>query len=250
VIVTSALAFTLLTRAHAHNDYEHTRPLEEALENGYCSIEPDIFLVDGVLLVGHNRASLKPTRTLKGMYLEPLAKRIKENKGWVYKGQRQTVQLLIDIKADPAGVYKALKQELAPYWNLLTSYDAKRPRVRALSIILSGERPIEEVKNEKDRRMAIDGRLPDLADPPSSYYIPLISADYEASFKTDKSPLSSEGHAQLVAWANLAHAQGRKIRFWGTPDSLEAWQEQWEAGADYISTDRLAEVRAFILGKG
>jgi hypothetical protein len=42
-----------LANAHAHNDYEHKRPLFDALDNGFTSVEADVFLVDGKLLVGH-----------------------------------------------------------------------------------------------------------------------------------------------------------------------------------------------------
>ena len=40
-----------LPAAHAHNDYLHKRPLLDALAQGFCSVEADIFLVDGALLV-------------------------------------------------------------------------------------------------------------------------------------------------------------------------------------------------------
>jgi hypothetical protein len=43
-----------LVNAHAHNDYEHDRPLFDALDHGFCSVEADIHLVDGQLLVAHN----------------------------------------------------------------------------------------------------------------------------------------------------------------------------------------------------
>ncbi|HEY3789313.1 MAG TPA: hypothetical protein VGL71_10685, partial [Urbifossiella sp.] len=33
-----------LRHAHAHNDYEHKRPLLDALEQGFCSVEADIWL--------------------------------------------------------------------------------------------------------------------------------------------------------------------------------------------------------------
>ena len=49
-----AEGFKLLTNAHAHNDYEHTHPLADALEQGFCSIEADIHLVNGKLLVAHD----------------------------------------------------------------------------------------------------------------------------------------------------------------------------------------------------
>ncbi len=39
-----------LVNAHAHNDYAHKRPLADALDHGFCSVEADIFLVDGALI--------------------------------------------------------------------------------------------------------------------------------------------------------------------------------------------------------
>ena len=50
-----------LGRAHAHNDYEHTRPLLDALDCGFGSIEADVHLVDGRLLVAHDAFAVKAT---------------------------------------------------------------------------------------------------------------------------------------------------------------------------------------------
>src|SRR4051794_20826781 len=61
-----------LVHAHAHNDYEHPRPLLDALDAGFCSVEADIYLVDGKLLVAHNRKDVRPDRTLQSLYLDPL----------------------------------------------------------------------------------------------------------------------------------------------------------------------------------
>src|SRR5881227_2198600 len=65
-----------LTRVHAHNDYEHKRPLFDALDHGFCSVEADIFLVNGELLVGHAPWDLSPKRTLQKLYLDPLRERV------------------------------------------------------------------------------------------------------------------------------------------------------------------------------
>ena len=75
-----------LVRAHSHNDYEHARPLFEALDQGFCSVEADVWLVDGKLLVGHDRVDLKPERTLEALYLGPLRTRIEQNGGRVFRG--------------------------------------------------------------------------------------------------------------------------------------------------------------------
>src|SRR4051812_48862087 len=61
-----------LVHAHAHNDYEHPRPLLDALDCGFCSVEADVHLVGGRLLVAHDAAHLRPARTLQSLYLDPL----------------------------------------------------------------------------------------------------------------------------------------------------------------------------------
>ena len=64
-----------LIHAHAHNDYEHTHPLFDALDHGFASVEADIHLVDGQLLVAHSRSEVNPERTLQALYLDPLRAR-------------------------------------------------------------------------------------------------------------------------------------------------------------------------------
>ena len=63
-----------LERAHAHNDYEHDRPLYDALDHGFKSVEADIYLVGDQLLIGHDPTDLTPERTLQSLYLDPLKK--------------------------------------------------------------------------------------------------------------------------------------------------------------------------------
>jgi len=53
-----------LVRVHAHNDYEHARPLFDALDHGFMSVEVDVFLINNQLLVGHDPTQLRPDRTL------------------------------------------------------------------------------------------------------------------------------------------------------------------------------------------
>src|SRR6266550_344596 len=94
-----ALSVKPLPHAHAHNDYLHRQPLRDALEHGFTSVEADIFLVEGQLLVGHDEKELRPDRTLSGLYLDPLRERANANGGWVFdKGRPFT--LLIDVKSD------------------------------------------------------------------------------------------------------------------------------------------------------
>ena len=43
---------------HSHNDYERKVPLYNTLQAGYTSVEADVWLHDGDLLVGHTGNSL------------------------------------------------------------------------------------------------------------------------------------------------------------------------------------------------
>ena len=69
----------LLIHAHAHNDYLHDRPLFDALDCGFCSIEADVHLVGDALFVGHSLVQLRPGRTLEKLYLQPLSERVRQN---------------------------------------------------------------------------------------------------------------------------------------------------------------------------
>ncbi|CAM5694273.1 hypothetical protein SALBM311S_00169 [Streptomyces alboniger] len=82
-----------LWRAHAHNDYaEHPRPLLDALDHRFGSVEADIYLVGDQLLVAHDPVDLDPARTLESLYLDPLAARVRANHGSVYLGCREPLQ--------------------------------------------------------------------------------------------------------------------------------------------------------------
>ena len=42
------------------------------------------------------------------------------------------------------------------------------------------------------------------------------------------------------------HAMGKKIRFWNAPDNLESWKLFKTLGVDYINTDHISELAAFV----
>src|SRR5687767_12337880 len=89
-----------LERAHAHNDYEHDGLLFDARDGGFTSVEADVWLVDGELRVAHDLAGTLPGRTLRSLYLQPLAELVRANGGHVYPRWRGSFQLLVDIKSD------------------------------------------------------------------------------------------------------------------------------------------------------
>src|SRR5687767_11493387 len=65
--------------AHAHNDYEKPFPFWDAYRHHFGSIEADIFLHNGELLVAHEPAQLAAGRSLEQLYLRPLDSMLAQN---------------------------------------------------------------------------------------------------------------------------------------------------------------------------
>lgn len=103
-----------LRRAHAHNDYEHERPLLDALDRGFTSVEADVWLLPlgRELYVAHDLVDIRAQRTLRRLYLDPLAQRVAEQGGSVYAGEAVSLQLLVDIKSDAETTYAVLEAQL------------------------------------------------------------------------------------------------------------------------------------------
>ncbi len=235
-----------LIRAHAHNDYEHARPLLDALDQGFCSVEADIYLVHGSLLVAHDRADVKPARTLERLYLDPLRARARAHGGRVYPNG-PPVTLLVDIKADAEGTYAVLRRVLATYRDMLTVFGNEGMKTSAVTVVLSGARPWKTVASEPERLVALDGRLPDLDSNPAPALVPLVSDDWHTHFRWNGGgEFPAAERERLADWVATAHRQGRRIRFWGAADIPAMWRVQWEAGVDLINTDHLAELARFI----
>jgi hypothetical protein len=250
LLCNSALAATdptPLLQAHSHNDYEHARPLLDALDQGFCSVEADIWLVEGQLLVAHSRLAVKKGRTLQALYLDPLQARIRQNEGRVFRGGPPCM-LLIDVKSDAEATYTVLRGVLRSYADILTAFTPTNTITTALTIVLSGNRAIDVLAGEPLRYAGIDGRLPDLETNASPHLIPLVSDNWTKHFKwRGKGAFPESERRKLKETVALAHQQGRRVRFWAAPDDLAGWTELKEAGVDLINTDRLPELRAFLL---
>lgn len=240
---------TPLQQAHSHNDYEQKRPLTEALDHGFCSVEADIHLVNGQLWVAHDRVKARPERTLQSLYLDPLRERCRTNGGRVYAATNGFT-LLIDVKADPEGTYRILDPLLQQYRPLLTRFTPTNTTPGAITVILSGARPTELVAAQAERFCAIDGRPEDLDRNPSPHLIPLISESWSTVFKgSGGDSFSAANRALLSSLVQRAHSQGRRLRFWGAPDRPWLWGELRDARVDLLNTDRIAPLAAFLRGE-
>ena len=241
-----------LTSTQAHNDYDQCRPLYDALGRGFTSIEADVWLVNGRLLVGHDRNDAMAGRSLERLYLSPLEGRTRINAGSVYPGWQGSFELLIDVKSAAASTYAALDKLLRRHHRIMTAFTDSRTIPRAVTVIVSGNRDRGAMSSPPVRYAAFEGRLGDLnTDVPASF-MPTVAADWQETFTWDgEAAMPTAEELRLRRLVARAHAHGRTVRFWGTPDDAGAardavWSMLLGAGVDQISTDDVEGLATYV----
>ncbi|MEO2046820.1 MAG: DUF6454 family protein [Pirellulales bacterium] len=237
-----------IRQAHAHNDYYHQRPLLDALERGFCSVEADVYLANGKLFVGHSKDELNSDRTLASLYLDPLKKIIQKNNGRVHPNY-PWFTLLVDVKSEPILTYQALHQLLSNYRDILTMIQNNKATHGAVRVILGGNRAWKEIEKTKIRFCGIDGRLADLGSEKSAHLLPLISDNWKHHFNwRGEGDFPEDEKQKLHSIVHQAHLSERAIRFWNTPEKQAVWKVLNNAGVDFINTDNLSGLNAFFAG--
>lgn len=240
-----------LTCVHAHNDYEHKHPLFDALDQGFCSVEADIHLVDGKLLVAHDLREVNPRLTLQSLYLDPLRQRVKKNGGRVYKNGPECT-LLIDFKTSdkvPGDVmYPILRDVLKKYADILSVFRDGKKETNAVVVILTGDYPRAMLTADSVRYAAGDGKIADLDTNPPANLVPWISENWSELFKWGvNNSLPADQLKKFRSIIRRAHAQGRQVRFWGSPDRPAFWKFLLDEKVDLVNTDHLPEFKEFYL---
>lgn len=245
-----------LAQAHAHNDYEHDRPLLDALERGFTSVEADVWLVDGELLVAHDLADVQPGVTLESLYLDPLQDLVRGQGHSVYPKWDGSLQLLIDIKSDGESTYAAIEQELAEHRDIMSRYSHGATKTGPVTAVISGNRPLATMQAQEKRFSFYDGRSADLSSGKPAGLMPLVSDNWTKLFSWQGvGPMPEAERAKLRAYVAEAHTNGYRVRFWATPDTpgtaREAiWNELFDAGVDHINTDDLPALQQFLTARG
>ncbi len=242
-----------LLQAHAHNDYEHARPLLDALDEGFMSVEADVWVapLGDRLYVAHNLIDIRADRELRALYLDPLFERFQRH-GAIYPGQQRPFQLLVDFKTNASSTWTALEATLADYAPMLSVYDRGIVTPGAVEIVISGNRPTATLAAATRRLAFIDGRLGDFDAPPPVTLVPLISDNWSSQFSwRGEGAMPAEESARLDGIMAMARAGGYRIRFWATPDEVGSartalWTRLYNAGVDHLNSDDLAGLAAFL----
>jgi hypothetical protein len=230
---------------HAHNDYHNVNPLTDALHRGMVSIEADVFFKDGELLVGHSEQELSEGKTLKQLYLQPLFDYYNQ-----LDSNKRSIILMIDIKNEPEACYAELRKECKPYHNMLSHYANGKIIKQSVTVVLSGNQPLQSIKKDTQRYAFLDGQFADLDQNISNQLMPLISDDWQAYFNWNGAgTIPDDEYVKLTDWVHKCHAEGKMIRFWGIPGAGDLASNFWQlfhtVGVDLIGTDDTYEFQKF-----
>jgi glycerophosphoryl diester phosphodiesterase len=232
-----------LPEAHAHNDYEHPHPLFDALAHGFTEVEVDVHLMDGELYVAHDTPAKKDsTRTLRHLYLRPLRTRIQAQNGQVYHRYRDHFYLMIDLKTPADVTYPVLRSQLAEFADILSAVrDTVGERHKPVKVFLSGHRPaLPVIQQDSVHWVSLDGRPNDLGRHVPVALMPVVSTHFNHIMRwRGVGSIDTQDIYNLQTFVSRVHAEGKKVRFWGAPDSPACWRLLLSAGVDLINTDQL-----------
>lgn len=225
-------------KIHSHNDYQRNVPFWEALGVGCASIEADVILMDGELMVAHERQSIKHGRTLRTLYLSPI-----KNARDLGLIQAFGFHLLVDIKTEAYTTLEVLVKQLKEYDALLYSPSNKD----GLRIIVSGNRPKVQDYHKYPDWIFFDYQSKTLDQSLPLEKIGMVSLSFrQFSVWNGKGRIVETEREKLLAFIQSVHDLGKPVRFWGTPDSKSAWRTFFDLGVDYINTDSPFEANAYL----
>ena len=241
----------VVQHGHAHNDYMHTRPLFDALESGFTSIEPDVFLYHDKFIVSHVATGLDKKQDLETLYLKPLQKLIQENGGSVYKDYKGPVILMIEFKTDAGAAYPKLKEVLDRYKDMLTVYHHDSIiKPGPIQILITGHKPYDAVIKEDVSYVTIDGDVKMLKESKYNAVITRYSDPWGIYFTwTGNGPMPVDEKERLDDLVAQAHKKGKQIRFYAIPDKPEVWRALLNAHVDWVNTDKLKDYSYFYLNE-
>lgn len=235
---------TLLESGHSHNDYMHAHPLLDALQYGYKSIEIDVWLHRGRLIVDHNGLALDSgKKDIEELYLRPIQERVRANGGRVYAGDTTPTIFMVEFKNDPEAGYAVLKTLIEKYKGLFAD---RMGHGGPIKLLITGNRPWKSLYTDKELYITADGAISQAADSVPPHIIERVSDPYGSHFTwRGHGPMPKKQRARLDALVKTAHDHGRQIRFYAAPEEENVWRTLLDAGVDWVNADDLPRFATF-----
>ena len=227
---------------HSHNDYTRTVPFYQAYAQRVSSIEADVFLRDGVLVVGHDVEDLVPEMTFEKLYVEPLVTLFARNGGRAWKDSDQRLQLMVELKSETEPTLRAVVA-LLQRWPAVFDPAVNSEAVR---VTVTGRVPEPADFDRYPAFVRFDGAWDADYTPAQLERIALVSANFrDFSQWNGKGSIIPAELARVKQVIDRAHAWEKPVRFWGAPEGTTVYYTFYDLGIDYINTDRPETCAAF-----
>jgi hypothetical protein len=160
---------------------------------------------------------------------------------------------MIDVKSNRDLTYAVLKTQLKEFSSILSTVrDSGETSDKPVKVFISGNRPLlSDVLKDSIALVALDGLPENLGLGISTALMPVVSTNYFTLLswhgKGNLDPMELKG---LQSFIQKAHKEGKKVRLWGAPDTEAVWAFLLDQGVDLINTDRLPELKDFLLKRG
>jgi alkaline phosphatase len=233
--------------AHSHNDYANDIPFWLAYYNHFGSIETDIWAVNGELIVSHNKADIKPENSIDALYIQPIVKLVRHNKGKAWNDHPSAFQLLIDLKTPAEPTLSLLAEKLKKYPDV---FDLN-VNENGIRVVITGNRPTPSEFANYPEFIWFDGILKQYYNEEQLKRVALYSENLRifTMWPGDKE-LFPKDKIRLKSVIDSVHSLKKKIRFWNAPDDIFAWKTFMNLGVDYINTDHINELSEFLNNPG
>lgn len=222
---------------HSHNDYRQRVPFYQAYSQQVYSIEADIFSTyDSRLLVGHDIEDLESNKSFEDLYILPLIRIFKDNNNKAWSDSDNELQLMIELKSPTEPALTSVSNLLSKYPEVFDK--SKNPY--AINVVITGNLPDPNKFDKYPKFISFDGRVDINYTQEQLERVSLISHPFrECTNWNGKGTLTAEDKEKVYSVINKAHAIGKPIRFWGTPDGITAWNTLHNMGVDIINTDKI-----------
>ncbi|KAJ9617131.1 Altered inheritance of mitochondria protein 6 [Cladophialophora chaetospira] len=253
---------------HSHNDYWRDVPFYSALSIGATSIEADVWLYNDTLYVGHEASALTPARTLDALYIQPILDTLRRQnpsspfvtsptKNGVYDtSSGSTLLLFIDVKTNGETTWPAVVKALQPLRSggYLTSFNGSGITLGAVTVVGTGNTPLDQIQPLKQRDYFFDAGLDKLGSTQSNItaaVAPVASTDFGAQIgEINGTTFNSTQLATLRSQIAVAKSKGILARYWDTPGwpistRNAVWETLLDEGVGLLSVDDLPAAAGF-----
>ena len=237
LLIATGYQLTAQPLIHAHNDYQQPLPLTNALRNNVFSIEADVYLRNGQLVVAHTAKDVAAVPSLDSLYLQPIIRLFKKHNGRISASKTYAPVLMIDSKESGEAVIAALIKMISP---VRFAFD-RSVNPAAVQVVISGNRGAVSTWTSYPSYIFFDGRPTEVYDSATLPRVAFISDNYYNYVSRQDSTSRIQ---QLVT---KVHGMGKLLRLWASPDNAASWNQLLQLGVDIINTDMVGKCRRYYL---